>query len=237
VAEHALLTSQWDDAFTAITASGLDPREFRRDERRSLINPVAVPAIVHEPTGSYFVFDWEPSYPSSGHLAVFSPGLQTYEETALQGDWYRQMDVVRQWLQNVRREYTAPDLWAELERERELLAGEGSPVMENTPFTPEEQEHIARQMRELGEYVRQNYDLAAEQAAALESRLDYLVDAAKRTSRLDWRTLLVGTMFQLAVEAIVPPEAVRHGLVWALRGLGALFGVEPPDFPELPSPG
>jgi hypothetical protein len=234
VTRHALLTSQWNSVFTAIKAAGLVPREFERREKESTFSTSRVPMLVHRPTGGYFVFDWEPER-MQGHYAVFCPGIYGYEDRHFPGEWGQQMEYVRAWLNNVRREHTTADLWTEVERERELLGADRIPApAENTPFTPDEQKRIAAHLHELGQYVRQNYALAPEQYDALESRLDYLTAAAARTGRLDWRTMFVGTMFSLGVEAILPPDVIRQGLVFALRGLGALFGVDVPDFHELP---
>lgn len=127
------------------------------------------------------------------------------------------------------REYTAPDLWGELERQRELVVGEHE--VENTRFTTAEQEQIAGQLREIKSYVRRTYQLTESQYSAIDDRLDYLEEAASRIGRIDWRNAFVGAFLGAVVQAVLPPEPVRDVLNLTLRGLGGLFGV---DIPELP---
>jgi hypothetical protein len=63
-------------------------------------------------------------------------------------------------------------------------------------------------------------------------KLDYLVTAAGRLGRTDWRGLFVGIMLSLVITAVLPPEAARHILLTVLRSIGHIFGH---GFPELPS--
>jgi hypothetical protein len=129
-------------------------------------------------------------------------------------------------------ELTAPDLWAELAAQQEAL-GAGEPALvENTPFTEEERKVIEARLAEAMEYVRQTHELSAEQHAALKDRLDYLVEAADRLPRLDWRNALLGVLFGQVVQAILPAEVVRDVVVTLGRTLGPLFGVEMPELPS-----
>ena len=46
----------------------------------------------------------------------------------------------------------------------------------------------------------------------LDAKLQYLLEAAARVGRVDWRTMFLGTMFTLDAEALVPPPVVKHVL-------------------------
>ena len=122
-------------------------------------------------------------------------------------------------------------MWNELEHERKLLAMQLSEEAENTPFAPAEQAVISRQLGEIREYVRTNYELSEAQFAVLENRLTYLEGAAARLPRFDWQEALKGVLLTLAVEAVLPPEVIRQVLVLAMRGLAHLFGGALPELP------
>jgi hypothetical protein len=141
------------------------------------------------------------------------------------------LPLVAAWLQVVRRESEAPDLWVEVERERATV-GEPPPAVENTPFNASEIEQIAKQVEEVKAYVRHTYDLPEGQLHALEARLDYLVEASHRSPRLDWRNAMLGVLLGAIVQGALPSNVVRDVLVMTLRGIGALFGH---DLPQLPT--
>jgi hypothetical protein len=81
-----------------------------------------VEAITHAPTDSYFTFDF---FSGNGgqHTAEYSPGEE------------RHTQHLRQWLANVGREYRAPDLWAELGQENELMRDPISTLLERARMT------------------------------------------------------------------------------------------------------
>jgi hypothetical protein len=142
------------------------------------------------------------------------------------------MERVRRWLKDVKRDLETPDLWAELGGERELLAPAAETDVQNTPFTSDEQAEIARQLRELKQYIQETYSLSEEETLALHARLDYLEEAAGRLGRIDWRNVVAGAMLTILVEAILPPDAVQGIFVVLLKTLAHFFGH---GMPELPS--
>jgi hypothetical protein len=79
------------------------------------------------------------------------------------------MEHVGMWLRSVKDYYEMPDLWAELRGGGSGLVGaalEGT--HENTPFTKDEQIEIAKQLREISDYVRRTYSLSEVELLALE---------------------------------------------------------------------
>lgn len=198
----------------------------RRVRGHLLRPPRRCPVLRHEPTGYWFAF----SVKGESHQARYAPGVEAREESRNTVVWSNQLEAVRNWLIVLRHEITQPDLWAELERERQVV-GELAPV-ENTPFTAEERQQIARQLGEVKAYVQKTRELSAAQSRALEARLDHLIEAADRLSRVDWRDALLGVFLSTIVEAILPGEVVRDALRFIVRGLGPMFGADP--IPELP---
>jgi hypothetical protein len=77
-----------------------------------------------------------------------------------------------------------PDLWAELQREREILTWAPDEA-ENTPFTPDEQTEIIKHLDELKGYVKNTHSLAQDQIVALEEGFNELATATTRLGRND----------------------------------------------------
>lgn len=224
---HALLTSQQDDVFALVGAAGFDPREFEWTIM-AVAGRETAQTLQHS-SGAFFQFHLaDDRY----HFGYCSPGRETREQEVGSewGSWGELLPGVAAWLDYIQREVSAPNFWAQLDIERELIAAPPA-ATENTPFTAEEQAEIAARIEELKRYARQTYQLTAAQYEAIDARLDYLVDASTRAGRRDWQLLLIGALMGLALEAIIPPESVRGLMVLGLRGLAHLLGVDTPELP------
>jgi hypothetical protein len=113
--------------------------------------------------------------------------------------WSAQLLSCERWLHLIRSEWEAPDLWAQLQRERTAVGGPASGV-ENAPFT-EDELGVSAQIRELKEYVRTAHDLEEGQLREIDARLDHVEHTARQgIGRVDWWNLLVGTLFNLVVQ-------------------------------------
>jgi hypothetical protein len=142
------------------------------------------------------------------------------------------MQQVKLWLKALEKEASEIDLWEELGSTE--LGGEiaGHEDVTNTPFTEEEQKAIARQLEETKAYIRRTYELSEAQFRDLESRLNYLTEAARCLPRLDWRNALLGVLLGTVVQGLLPPEPVRDVIQMILRGLATVFGHELPQLPQ-----
>jgi hypothetical protein len=110
----------------------------------------------------------------------------------------------------ITREWKAPDLWAELQSNKRLVASVAIGAADNSPFSPEEKEKIARQLTEIKTYVRRTHKLTEDQYTTIDARLDYLIDAAERgMGRIDWRNAFVGAFLGAVVQAVLPPSRYR----------------------------
>lgn len=217
-----LLLSQKNDVFTQVQGAGMDPREFKWDSTADSDR------LEHMPSAYWFAFRQS----GGEHFFYFMPASDAEEGTGRTYGWPAVLATVRNWLGYLERELEAPDLWAEIQREQDVLGQFAPAAVENTPFTPEEQEQIARVLTEVKLYVQQTQDLPEAQLREIEARLDYLVEAATRLPRLDWRNVLLGALLGPVVQASLPVGAVRDALAMIVRGVGQLFGT---DLPGLPS--
>jgi hypothetical protein len=236
VATYSLPRTKRNAVLGAIQGSGLNPPEFQWEEQpssqrqvRSGGEPFTVEVLVHRPTGYWFMFDVDANHEDSA-WAVYKPGPNGGRRSNHAGTWDYVFGYVTEWLARVRVEHEAPDLWGEFQRLPGAAAGE-LPGVENTLFDPEEQAAIVAQLQEIKRYVRQTYELTAEQHQLIDARLDYFAEAAARLPRLDWRNAFLGAFIGLVFQTILPAEPVQHLLFMALRGLGSVFGQDVPGLP------
>src|SRR5439155_883546 len=161
-----------------------------------------VPVLEHSPSGAAFTFDWDEE--NHRHLAIYVPGAEQPVDVRQGPNWYGELLLVKTWLEYLRREYYAPNLWGELERQRELAAETQSQDEESdAPFTAAEQAEIAVQLGEIKELLARTEQLEGARLRALEARLEYLEDASTRMSRKDWLTMFYGTVFSWALTGLI----------------------------------
>lgn len=199
--------------FTAIQESGLGPEAFVWDDSADDI------CLRHRSSTAYFVF----AGTYGKYVARYASGDDPVMELNSYS-WDAHLDRFRRWVVAVKDDMETPDLWDELLRQTELVAGASDESLENTPFTPDERAEIARQLNELGQRAKAENSLSEAQSSDLESRLDYLVGAADRLGRKDWLNACIGTLFGYFLAAALPPDASRHILLTLLNGIASLFG-------------
>ncbi len=179
----------------------------------------SVSCLTHPSTEYYFVF---------GESSVkCSPGRRSKVEREYKVDsWNVKFDNFRVWLQSLRHEVDAPDLWAEVGKEREV-SDAASSMVENLPFTPSEQKQILGALTEIKHYLLTIRDTQTEQRQFIEGQFAYLIDAANRLGRKDWLNILVSTLFSTAFNLALPPENVKGMMQLAAANLQWLIGHAP----------
>jgi hypothetical protein len=218
------LLQKWqrNKLFEAIRTGELDPREFELENS-------AEARVKHKWSRSFFMIRRDASLYYAGRYVV-GDGLDSpYDPSS----WQHLMTRFSRWISEVKDDLDTPDLWAELQREADLLRGASTEARDNAPFTQQEQEEIERRLRELESQVAQTCTLPERDVENLHAKIDYLVEAAGRVGRIDWRNLFIGGIASYLITGI-PPEPARyifHALVKCLQVIGHLFGQ---GFPELP---
>lgn len=209
-----------NELFVSIRAAELDPREFELQDDEAKIR------IKHKWSESCFVISGDPSHYVGSRVvgdAADSP-FDVYS-------WRGVIERFGYWLKEVQHDLATPDLWAELQRETELLRTYSDGVIENTPFTPDEQNEIASQLRAFADRTKRSQLLSTAQMHVLEAKIDYLIKAAGRIGKFDWLNVLAAVLGGYALAAVLPPEVVHAIIPPLLRAIGHIFGV-----PELPGP-
>jgi len=226
VGKNLILRTQKNEVLAELQARGLSPGEFAWEEVRSKRSDMLmVSQVRHTPTGYYFMFDFQ----NDLHFCEYSPGEVSSEAKAYSGDWVNERNKAREWLDNVKRETSAPDLWAAIAQERQLVSDASRATDGNAPFIPAEQQRIRAGIEELRTYILTTQSLAADHAAFVTRRLNYLADASERLGRKDWINMAVGVITTIVLNAMFAPDTARE----LLRIAGSVFGWVSPG-PLLP---
>ena len=181
---------------------GLNLTEFQwrteSNDRKTLIS-----VLHHLPTGSYFRFD-----ESSGTLwSRWWPEHDLGEHYGSARKFSDQLAQAHRWLRMVKADHESVDLWAVAGAQRDLLAIQDEDAT-HEPFTPAEQKLVEERVREIGRNLIETANLTEEASARVERQVDYLVEASKRTPRVDWKNIFVGVLVGWVIEAgLTSPQA------------------------------
>lgn len=200
---------------------GLDPRQFDFENGDSHF------VIKHKSSPSCFTICSE----GGDYTATYVVGDGIEWPISACG-WQTILSRFSRWLKEVKSDLETPDLLADLQREAKLLDATFADATENTPFTLAEQNEIKARLRALAEHAQRTYSLSAAQMQALDAKLDYLVEAARRVGRKDWLILFSGVIFSYILTALLPPEAAYDLFLMFLRTIGHFHGFS--DLPLLP---
>ena len=200
--DYRLLKSQKNEILILIGQAGLDPMEFEWEEREETEDDfsddsllITFHRLVHKLSGYAAVF--------GENSLSYSPGSESVNETASKVNWIGKREAVGRWLTYLKREIGAPDLWASLAQEQELLRVEPTGTA-NTPFTPEEQIQIKQGVDQLRTYLTNTYSLAGENLRVVNAKLDYLIRASKELGRVHWKDIFISTVIGIAWQLALP---------------------------------
>jgi hypothetical protein len=209
-----------NELFKAISASKLDPAEF------NLIVAESAARIIHT-SGSDFLFGNDTSGRKYIGRARVVDGTQTsFEEGSSVSNLTRR---IWQWANEIEEVSDIPDLWAEMQRNRELISEIEQANSDNSPFTEDEQRQISAQLQEIKNQIREQFELPSEQIEQINARLDRAEEASKRIGRKDWLLLFGGAILNLIVTDTVTPSIAGHIYTMVIQGIAHLFGGGPPQ--------
>ena len=206
-----------NEILEAIVAAGHDPQDFDDDYLGS------GGWLEHLPTGARLKIH------RSGAVwsATWEIGDREGELLRTTGDWSGMVGLIPRWIQEAEEDAALPDLWAELEKTRDVLDlefAEDAEDDDNSMFTAAEQSEIAKQLDEIRQYAGTALQLSEQQMNQLNGRLLYLQQAAERVGRKDWRVIAFGTLVTMAMEAIIPANELHNVVSVLLAPLTHLFG-------------
>lgn len=202
---------QREEIFDAVVAAGRDSG-FAIDDGDDQCR------VRHLLTGSYFTVSG-----AAGNYTVRYVAGDGPVEDRDRLSWYGLTESVKLWRSEVDRYFEMPDRWAELRQAQEMLFAVSSEGIDNRRFSAEEQAAIEHHLREFRERARDRWPLSGERLAALDAKVDYLIDAVRRLGRLDWRNVAITTFISLVV-AVFPSEPVSDVVKMLLRDVGPVLG-------------
>lgn len=219
-----LLPSQIQSLGKILAASQLDPSLFRWDHLDvDFAGYDPLPGILHTPTGYYFAFARHyqargyDSVVDAGHRVGFSPGKESDSEDHGPLEWRDVEAFFGRWLQYLRRELDAKDFWEAVAGVKGVTGYDDSDL-EETPFTPEERENLTNRLAEIQARLSSLESLRAQDIAFVKKQFGDLREELSRMRRGRWKKLFLGTLANLALRQIIPPELIR-GALEALRDL------------------
>jgi hypothetical protein len=221
-ADVRLRKTEKNEIFKLIHEFGLAAENFRWTEDEFPewdIDTVIFRASVltHLPTRYFCKF--------SGTLVQFSPGPDRRVQTEKHHDnWDIKLGVAGLWLEELKKEVDAPDLWSSVGKEKTLSLAASSPDIENRPFTEAEQKFIAAKLDELKGYVLEGQQFSAKQAGYVEREFVYLKESSRRFGRNDWLRVLLSVLIGQAINLALSPEKARGLLVLAGTTFQSLWG-------------
>ncbi|MFQ5963651.1 MAG: hypothetical protein ACE5KZ_05140 [Candidatus Scalinduaceae bacterium] len=203
--DRLILKSQKNQAYQHITDSDLEPSMFEWDVIRSGNVGVGVSRLKYIGTHYFFIFD----FVRDEHYCTFSPGKTIPIQEVFTGSLESQMNCLRDWLKNLKREIQITDPWDEIDK---YLPGGKINLeneKENSPFSYEQVEHITKALYKLKEEIRKTYDLDNNHNQLIQEKLNYLIDRSKRMGRIDWKNIFVATLMGLVVNLALNPEQAK----------------------------
>jgi hypothetical protein len=208
---------QRNSIFRAIEASGLDVAQCELDVDGDTCT------VFERRSGATLVV----THSEHHHLVKWDIPDGSNEQGGLRyTQWRDVLEAAGTWGRAVQYVVEVPDLWEELKELHEILAAAGTAAAGDAHFNYAEQAEIAKTLDEIKKFVREHYSLTPEQAAAIEEKIDALIEAATKVGRKDWLMILYGTIFTLMMTDLVATPIARHILEMAMRGLAHLFGID-----------
>src|SRR5689334_21928241 len=111
-----------NEIFLSIQSAGLEPHRFRWSDDS------ASERLEHAPTGGFFTFGKSFAGRGGNSYVAGRDRLEPYEVR----NWEAVMRLLGEWLERVKADSTTPDLWGQLEAQRQLLAALPGPDAGNT---------------------------------------------------------------------------------------------------------
>jgi hypothetical protein len=229
MANHNLMTTQANAVLEVLQRNGFEPSEFKWS--RPPVYRDHGSRLTHTSGASFtFIPQRGGQVGSPSHISQYSPGQKVIKEQAGHNEWNQHLDAVEVWAQALRRELSAPDLWATFEAEQALWDAT-EPSENNSRFSPGELERIAAGTEEIRRFLIQTVGDDATNRAYIERRLDYLVGASGRLGRIDWANLAANAVVSIVLQLSLPAGAAHE----LLRMAGQLLSWLTTGHPALPS--
>lgn len=213
-----LLRSQRNDLYKAIEQAGLTPSEFEIFEPEFGVSTEKV-AYRGTATEEEFYFEIE----VRGFRCSWSPARQSKHDADMFQEWSSVVEVFSRWLQYLRRELDAPDLWADLSQLTALATASAEDDLDGEePLSPGEQEKLMRGLDQVRELVASRADLPEDQKQAMSDAVDKIQTSSRRIGRNELFSMVVGAVVNQVIRTVLTVENAKWLMTKILIALGAL---------------
>ncbi|UCC79249.1 MAG: hypothetical protein JSW64_13380, partial [Candidatus Zixiibacteriota bacterium] len=190
-----------------IKESGFDIDSFKVHEEKIrgfdvfVIEFLGSPLVfeLHNSYESYFDFDYRYSL-----LAKDFPMSEFYMNGKT-GPWASIKDVYREfkyWLENVVKDYLEdqkiPDLWVQLEQQREFIPSAKMEKDDTLPYSDEEKTQLRLSINEFRLQIVNNFQPNDDKIKVIDERLNYLSEALDRLNRIDWKSVALSSIIAIS---------------------------------------
>jgi hypothetical protein len=199
--------------FEAVDRAGLDARAFEWRVLESYMEPSQFGANyseasqLHHCASGYF-------YTFGQYIDQFSPGPTDRIESASlyeysdSNKWRNRWSALTTWLERLKEELEAPDLWQEMLKERSLSVSTALlPPTEH--FTDADRRYLAESLRRIEADIGQQHQLTATQTQAIHDGFEEIKYAMDRFGKKDWVSMATGLLFNVMVGVALSPSAAR----------------------------
>jgi hypothetical protein len=219
-----LKKTEKSEIFLLVQQSGLNPADFSwtDEDTEEWIDMDSVrfriSVLTHRPTEYYCKF--------GGTRVEFSPGPHKRVEADDHRDvWNIKGNVANLWLEELKKELDAPDLWASIGQEKVLSTAASSADLDNRPFTASEQSFIAVKLDEIRGYILEGQQLNSQEAEFVQREFADLKDSSRRFGRKDWLRVLLGVLIGQVINLALSPDKARGLFALGGTALQSLWGV------------
>jgi hypothetical protein len=204
---HQLLKTQKNEVFQILQKAGLEPANFSWDISSPTVQGWTFPQLNYLEGRYYFVFALS--------FCILSPGIvELAVEHHNATSWNDRLRFFARWVQSLKKELEVPDLWAEMEKYKLSFSVTLPKRQVNEPISASEAEKISDKLSLLTNTIEQQFDLDAEHKKFVRSKLNYLAEAAKRQSSLDWVHTLIGVSVTIVLSLNLTPDKASD--LWRL---------------------
>lgn len=167
--------------------------------------------LIHQPSKFFMEFSCDQKF----HHIRYSPSKEIIENTVPNlALWEKVLLHVTQWCVALKQEIDAPDLWSQMEKYTAYLSLPVTEDLPNEPISAVDAEEIEDRLYKFADKVEKRFNLVDDDNKFLRNRIDYLVDAAKRSSKRDFVNLSIGVIATIAMSLAISPEKAKT--LWQL---------------------
>lgn len=217
-----LLRVQENQIYEVIRKIGLEPHNFDWTEELIYHDYYLCPRITYRPDNRFsFLF----GFAADGRWAKWLPPLDDIGTSERARSWKEMFRYFVLWLQALKRDVDAPDLWRAL-RAEQAITNAAQPQHDNRPFDERELRQLDAALAELRTYLETRHVQGGPERAQLTNRFQYLGEAARRgLGRIDWLNIFVAQMVAMVMGGVIPTTAYGDAMRLAAGLFRAVFDV------------